>query len=136
MSMAKAMGQTAKTMGVMNKQLKLEDVQKTMQQFDNESTKMEMADELSMSSAYHLTIYSSIHPLIYPCTHLSIHSSLIYPSILFISLVTDTLDSILSGDEDEEDEVIGQVLDEIGLEYTSKVYLINILPGYTDNILV
>ena len=53
--------------------------------------------------------------------------------------MTDTLDSILSGDEDEEDEVIGQVLDEIGLEYTSKVYwvyIINILPGYTDNILV
>ena len=84
MSMAKAMGQTAKTMGVMNKQLKLEDVQKTMQQFDKESTKMEMADELSMSSAYHLTIHSSIHPLIYPFIHLSIHSSIhpfIYPSI-------------------------------------------------------
>ena len=132
MSMAKAMGQTAKTMGVMNKQLKLEDVQKTMQQFDKESTKMEMADELSMSSAYHLTIHSLIHPLILSSTHLSIHSSIhpfIYSScylsihsFIYLSLVTDTLDSILSGDEDEEDEVIGQVLDEIGLEYTSKVY--------------
>ena len=144
MSMAKAMGQTAKTMGAMNKQLKLEDVQKTMQQFDKESTKMEMTDELSMSSTYHLTIHyiypliypsihlfiypsihlsihSSIHPLIYPSIHLSIHSS-IHPFIIYLSLVTDTLDSILSGDEDEEDEVIGQVLDEIGLEYTSKVY--------------
>lgn len=86
MSMAKAMGQTAKTMGAMNKQLKLEDVQKTMQQFDKESTKMEMTDEL----------------------------------------MTDTLDSILSGDEDEEDEVIGQVLDEIGLEYTSKLSGVNV----------
>lgn len=38
-------------------------------------------------------------------------------------VVTDTLDDILtgSGDEEEEDEVIGKVLDEIGLEYTSKV---------------
>ena len=37
--------------------------------------------------------------------------------------MTDTLDSVLtgSGDEEEEDEVIGRVLDEIGLEYTSKV---------------
>ena len=36
-------------------------------------------------------------------------------------IVSDTLDSIFDGDEDEEDDVIGQVLDEIGLEYTSKV---------------
>ena len=39
------------------------------------------------------------------------------------SLVEDTLDSILgaSDDEAEEDAVISQVLDEIGIEVTSKV---------------
>lgn len=37
--------------------------------------------------------------------------------------VDDTLDSILGGedDEDEEDAVISQVLDEIGIEVSSKV---------------
>ena len=46
-AMTKAMGQTAKTMGAMNKQVKLEDIQKTMQQFEKESTHMDMAGELS-----------------------------------------------------------------------------------------
>ncbi len=46
MSMSKAMGQTAKTMGAMNKQVNLQDLQKTMQNFEQESAKMEMADEL------------------------------------------------------------------------------------------
>ena len=41
------MGQTAKTMGAMNKQMKLEDVQRTMQNFEKESAKMDMADEIS-----------------------------------------------------------------------------------------
>ncbi|XP_003387816.1 PREDICTED: charged multivesicular body protein 2b-like [Amphimedon queenslandica] len=80
-AMTKAMGQTSKAMASMNKQVKLEDIQRTMQQFEKESTKMDMAGEM----------------------------------------MDDTMDAILSGDEDEEDEVIGQVLDEIGLEYTSKL---------------
>ena len=39
------------------------------------------------------------------------------------SLVEDTLDSILGGEDDEaeEDAVISQVLDEIGIEVTGKV---------------
>ena len=40
------MGQTAKAMGAMNKQVNLQDVQQTMQNFEKESAKMEMADEL------------------------------------------------------------------------------------------
>ena len=38
-------------------------------------------------------------------------------------VVSDTLDSVLAGsdDETEEDAVISQVLDEIGIEVTSKV---------------
>lgn len=46
-AMTKAMGQTAKTMGAMNKQVKVEDIQKTMMQFEKESAKMDMAGELS-----------------------------------------------------------------------------------------
>ena len=42
---------------------------------------------------------------------------------LLYCLVEDTLDSILGGsdDEAEEDAVISQVLDEIGIEVTGKV---------------
>ena len=46
-AMTKAMGQTSKAMASMNKQVKLEDIQKTMQQFEKESTKMDMAGEMS-----------------------------------------------------------------------------------------
>ena len=49
MKMATAMGSTAKVMGKMNQAMKLEDVHKTMQQFEKESTRMEMADEMSKS---------------------------------------------------------------------------------------
>ena len=45
--MAGAMGSTAKTMAAVNKQIKVEDIQKTMMNFEKESTKMDMAGELS-----------------------------------------------------------------------------------------
>lgn len=45
--MAGAMGSTAKTMSAMNQQLKVEDIQKTMMNFEKESTKMDMAGEMS-----------------------------------------------------------------------------------------
>ena len=45
--MASAMGSTAKAMAATNKQLKLEDIQKTMMNFEKESTKMDMAGEMS-----------------------------------------------------------------------------------------
>ena len=48
MTMATAMGSTAKVMGKMNQAMKVEDVHKTMQQFEKESTRMEMAEEMSM----------------------------------------------------------------------------------------
>jgi charged multivesicular body protein 2B len=42
---------------------------------------------------------------------------------LFKSLVNDTLDDILneSGDEEEGDAIVNQVLDEIGIEISGKV---------------
>ncbi|XP_064404163.1 charged multivesicular body protein 2b-like [Halichondria panicea] len=81
--MAAAMGSTAKAMGAMNKQMKVEDIQSTMMNFERESTKMDMAGEL----------------------------------------MDDTLDSLLAGsdDEAEEDAVITQVLDEIGIDITRKL---------------
>ena len=45
--MAQAMGSTAQVMGAMNKQLKVEDIQRTMASFEQESTKMDMAGEMS-----------------------------------------------------------------------------------------
>ena len=43
-----------------------------------------------------------------------------------VNVVSDTMDSILadSDEEDEQDAVISQVLDEIGIEVTSKVSII------------
>lgn len=58
MAMATAMGSTAKVMGQMNQAMKLEDVHTTMQQFEKESTKMEMADELSMYLLFPLRVRS------------------------------------------------------------------------------
>lgn len=45
--MAGAMGSTAKTMSAVNQQMKVEDIQKTMMNFEKESTKMDMAGEMS-----------------------------------------------------------------------------------------
>ena len=45
--MAAAMGSTAKAMAATNKQIKIEDIQKTMMGFEQESTKMDMAGEMS-----------------------------------------------------------------------------------------
>lgn len=45
--------------------------------------------------------------------------------LMFLFIVNDTLDDILgeSGDEEESDAVVSQVLDEIGIEITGKVKL-------------
>nr|XP_054752657.1 charged multivesicular body protein 2b-like [Lytechinus pictus] len=81
-STAEAMGRTAKAMGAMNKQMDPQKVMKTMQQFQVESSKMEMKEEL----------------------------------------MDDVLDDILGGsDEEEEDAIVNQVLDEIGIEVSGKL---------------
>lgn len=45
--------------------------------------------------------------------------------LMFLLTVNDTLDDILgeSGDEEESDAVVSQVLDEIGIEITGKVHV-------------
>ena len=45
--MAGAMGSTAKAMGAVNKQMDIQGLQSTLQGFEKESTKMDMAGELS-----------------------------------------------------------------------------------------
>lgn len=47
--MAGAIGATAKTMAAVNKQVKVEDIARTMQTFEKESTKMDMTGEMSES---------------------------------------------------------------------------------------
>ncbi|KAG1677316.1 Charged multivesicular body protein 2b [Nymphon striatum] len=44
--LAGAMGETAKTMGAMNKQMNPQKMMQTMQQFDKENTKMNMTEEM------------------------------------------------------------------------------------------
>ena len=82
-SMAQSMGTATKAMGAMNKQMNVQDIAKTMQEFEKESTKMDMADEM----------------------------------------MGDTLDDLLgaSDDEEEQDAIVNQVLDEIGIEITGKL---------------
>ena len=81
--MAESMGTATKAMGVMNKQMDVNKIAQTMQQFEKESTKMEMTDEI----------------------------------------ISDSLDDLLgeSGDEEEQDAIVNQVLDEIGIEITGKL---------------
>lgn len=54
-----------------------------------------------------------------------IQISEIFDGIDALLIVNDTLDDILgeSGDEEESDAVVSQVLDEIGIEITGKVKL-------------
>lgn len=84
--LAEAMGETAKTMGAMNKAVKPEAVAKTMRDFEMANAKMGMTEEV----------------------------------------MNDALDDILaeSGDEEEEDAIVGQVLDEIGIEISGKVFFL------------
>ncbi|GFT05932.1 charged multivesicular body protein 2b [Nephila pilipes] len=81
--LANTMATTTKTMGLANKELNPQGIMKTMHDFEKESMKMGMAEEI----------------------------------------VEDSLNSVLSesGDEEEEDAVVNQVLDEIGIEISGKM---------------
>ena len=86
--MAESMGTATKAMGAMNKQVDPQKLGKTLQEFERESAKMDMAEEM----------------------------------------MGDTLDDLLGGsdDEEEQDAIVSQVLDEIGIEITGKL---SALPG-------
>merc|ERR1712126_802082 len=81
--MASSMGAATKAMGTMNKQVNPMALQQTLKEFEQESAKMDMADEM----------------------------------------MGDTLDDLFdaSGDEEEQDAIVNQVLDEIGIEVTGKL---------------
>ncbi|XP_042901793.1 charged multivesicular body protein 2b [Parasteatoda tepidariorum] len=81
--LADTMATTAKTMGAVNREMNPMGIAKTMQDFEKETTKMGMTEEI----------------------------------------IEDSLSAVLdeSGDEDEEDAVINQVLDEIGIEISGKM---------------
>ncbi|XP_033095943.1 charged multivesicular body protein 2b-like [Anneissia japonica] len=82
-AMATAMGNTTKAMGAMNKQMSPQQIAQTMQNFERESAKMAMTEEI----------------------------------------MDDTLEDLLteSGDEEEQEAIVTQVLDEIGIEVSGKL---------------
>lgn len=83
MKMAGAMGTTAKTMQAVNKKMDPQKTMQTMQNFQKETAKMEMTEEM----------------------------------------INDTLDDLFedSGDEEESQDIVNQVLDEIGIEISGKM---------------
>ncbi|XP_028836703.1 charged multivesicular body protein 2b [Denticeps clupeoides] len=83
MKMAGAMAKTTKTMQAVNKKMDPQKTMQTMQNFQKETTKMEMTEEM----------------------------------------MNDTLDDLFedSGDEEESQDIVNQVLDEIGIEISGKM---------------
>ncbi|RUS71765.1 hypothetical protein EGW08_020469 [Elysia chlorotica] len=83
MKMASAMGTTTKTMTQMNKVMDPQKTAAMMREFQKESAKMDMTEEM----------------------------------------IDDTLEDVLaeSGDEEEQDAIVNQVLDEIGIEISGKL---------------
>ncbi|XP_065057082.1 charged multivesicular body protein 2b-like [Rhopilema esculentum] len=81
--MAGSMQTATKAMGAMNKHISPEELARTLQEFEKESAKMDMSEEM----------------------------------------INDTLESVFdeSGDEEEQDAVVSQVLDEIGIEISGKL---------------
>ena len=106
MKLAEAMAETAKTMGQMNKQMDPMKVAQTMSEFEKQNMRMEMTEETSEQCD------STFHKRLSP-----------NESCLVFFSVNDALDDILadSDDESEEQAVITQVLDEIGIEISGKV---------------
>ncbi|KAK1788856.1 hypothetical protein P4O66_014849 [Electrophorus voltai] len=93
MKMAGAMSTTAKTMQAVNKKMDPKKTLQTMQDFQKENLKMGMTEDMMI------------------------------PDIDFTSSVNDTLDEIFeeSGDEEESQDIVNQVLDEIGIEISGKM---------------
>jgi division protein CdvB (Snf7/Vps24/ESCRT-III family) len=99
--MANAMQSTAKTMAKMNKVMNPAQMSKVTQQFTQEHTKLGIKEEMSMWE---------------------IHFEDENKRLVFFS-VGETLDAAFGqeGDSDEEDAIVNQVLDEIGISLNEKV---------------
>ena len=103
-------------MAGMNAQVNPQALQKTLHNFEMESAKMDMKEEMCKHMG-------SISVQNNNCVeqHLAI-SILILIFFVHIS-VNEGLDSVLdeSGDEEEQDAIVNQVLDEIGIDIAGKV---------------
>lgn len=113
-----AMATTSKTMGDMNKIMRPEQIAGDMRAFQQANMKMEMTDEMSMI----LKLLFSLSMM-----KLIIFRLDFFHSLLFFStniLVNETLDDMLeeSGDEEETNGIVNQVLDEIGIEISGKMH--------------
>src|SRR5690606_27116372 len=96
-------------MKVTNEQMQPEKIASILKQFEEENMKMDMKDEMS---EYSLSI---LKPVFVQCEF----------NQFLPNLVEESLNGILdnSDDEAEQDQVVNQILDEIGIEVNQKVRL-------------
>ena len=111
----KAMEKTSQVMANVNQRMDVPKLQQTMQSFERESAKLDMTDELSACTCWRhreRRSRSSSSPL-WPCSC----------SVRAARPVNDTIDSIMDGSDDEEEtnNIIDQVLEEVGLDVKSGV---------------
>jgi len=113
--MAEVMGETTKAMGAMNKVVNPAKLNQTLQEFSKQSTKMEMTDEMSKKNRrilINLVLKKQFSWILFELI------------LVLIFVVNDTLEDVFaeSGDEEETDQIVNQVLDEIGIEISGKVW--------------
>ena len=112
-------------MTAMNKQLNLKELQATTQNFQKETAKMDMTEEMCMLCWIYCTMliqwFFTLQDNSYSHYWFNINKFCVI--IWFLVIVNDTLEGVLdgSGDEEEQDAIISQVLDEIGIETSGKV---------------
>lgn len=108
---AEAMGETSKTMTKMNKVMDPQKISGTMREFAMANEKMNMTEETSKTWLLG-QIFWTLRKLLF--------------------VVNDALDDILadSDDEAEQEAVVNQVLDEIGIEISGKVLTVSIMHVY------
>lgn len=130
------------TMQAVNKKMDPQKTLKTMQDFQKENMKMGMTEDMSKDALAHahacahtytqwygllshivicVCVIHKAHVPVFHCLHLFFSSPFIFSSCH--CPVNDTLDDIFdeSGDEEESQDIVNQVLDEIGIEITGKV---------------
>jgi ribosomal protein L17 len=101
--MAQAMKSSTKIMATGNKAMNVQKMQETMMQFDKESTAMDMKEEISK-----LLDIIDVERL---------------NQFIKLRIVNDTLDGVMEGSDDEQEgeDIMNQVLDEIGIDFSTKV---------------
>jgi charged multivesicular body protein 2A len=100
-AMASAMRGVTRAMGQMNRQINLPGLQQIMMEFEKQSAIMDMKDEVIQDTS----MLSAIDAL-----------------IISNPLVEDLWDD--EGEEEETDDIVNQVLDDLGIKLESEVCLI------------